>query len=172
MSRLVNFENEDSNEFIEYKIQPITKNETQISFIGNIFEVEKSKIITIKKTKKKLWQTSCFEAFWHTDAMQGYKELNVSAEGEWNIYSFASYRDLIGYSNEDEVIAIKKTIEAENRQNFSITVKHSTILSEAYFSICYLKYRNHDISYWSNLHENRLKPDFHNIKARNIKVSY
>ena len=39
-----------------------------------------------------LWEHTCFEAFWAWEGEECYWELNVSPSGDWNIYSFETYR--------------------------------------------------------------------------------
>lgn len=40
-----------------------------------------------------LWQSTCFEAFWGRPHDKGYWELNLSADGRWNLYHFIKYRE-------------------------------------------------------------------------------
>lgn len=42
--------------------------------------------------KDKLWEHTCFEAFFCAQGQSSYYELNLNPQGQWNLYSFESYR--------------------------------------------------------------------------------
>jgi hypothetical protein len=104
-----------------------------------------------------LWRTTCFEAFWGKAGQEAYWELNVSGEGEWNLYRFESYREPQPPSPSADFSVRSLTtslgeLECLLAPNVPITPWEA--------SLCAVVRLPSGVSYFSTLHAGP-KPDFH-----------
>lgn len=60
--------------------------------------------------KHALWEETCFEFFLAEKDAEPYREFNISPTGDWNVYSFSSYRQ--GMREELSFSSLPVTVEA------------------------------------------------------------
>ena len=110
-----------------------------------------------------LWQDSCFECFIGVKGFERYWEINLSPNGDWNVYCFSGYRQ--GMVEESAFQALPCTFfGTKNDLWFDVIVDLSPILREDHplelgiSSV--LKYHNGETSLWSLCHPGP-RADFH-----------
>src|SRR4051812_19971934 len=92
---LAPFSNEPSNPDLKIKVEVDLKEGSELSLSyrceGNLDSI----LIAEPKPGSradKLWEHTCFEAFFGIQGQDSYWELNLSPSGDWNLYHFDSYR--------------------------------------------------------------------------------
>lgn len=128
--------------------------------------------------KDSLWTTTCFELFLRqqndgkTDSWQkeSYLELNVSAEGDWNLYRFSGYRQRAQTDSKvesgDQPPQISITHIGPQRLDVEILCCLSQNCPIAthehgwFQPTCVLETKDGEKSYWSTAHPSA-QPDFH-----------
>ncbi len=110
-----------------------------------------------------LWQHTCFECFWAsaTTPQAPYTEINCSPNGNWNAYSFTSYRE--GISPDPNIEVHLKNWESEsNRAHFQIQISSAKNLSMTTVGLtAVIELLSGEKTYWSLSHPGP-QPDFHN----------
>ena len=114
-----------------------------------------------------LWKHSCFEAFLARPGAKGYWELNVSTNGDWNLYRFSDYRT----GGMEEVQAETPEVSfSKNRVGCRCTIQiplqpwweFADIPNIALTMV--LEDNKGNLSYWALSHPAD-KPDFHDRRG-------
>jgi hypothetical protein len=110
-----------------------------------------------------LWRESCFECFIGMKNSNRYWEINLAASGDWNVYSFSSYRQ--DMTEETAFQALPSFCHATRDElRLDLIVDLSRIVREGHALeigiSTVLKLRNGDITLWSLRHPGP-KADFH-----------
>ena len=114
-----------------------------------------------------LWKKSCFECFVQGVGREDYRELNLSSNGDWNVYHFTRYRT--GMVEDSTIDNIDSTTSVKSDEvvihcRFPLSGSYE-IHSPVQVGIsCILLHRSSTMSYWSLLHPGE-KPDFHDSRA-------
>ncbi|HCC55533.1 MAG TPA: hypothetical protein DEQ20_11545 [Desulfobulbaceae bacterium] len=127
---------------------------------------------TVRKRGDNLWQATCFEMFWAEEGQKNYRELNLSPNGDWNVYAFTDYRT--GMCQEERIaeplVKIKHTAEG-----FSLTAEleignlHAGQTPLRVGVSAVLKHRDARLGHWALVHLGK-NPDFHEPKAFLLRV--
>lgn len=69
-------------------------NRLQLSYElkGDIAAVQLPALAAMPQRRNELWQHSCFECFIGVPGQSAYWELNLSPNGDWNVYGLSDYR--------------------------------------------------------------------------------
>jgi len=119
-----------------------------------------------------LWRTTCCECFIRVVEKSEYFELNISPNGNWNVYRFADYRE--GMSTAESVTEIESQISKES----GVFILHCAVQLDGLVErgdkveigvSCVLKHNNGTTSYWALSHPGP-KPDFHNPQAFTLRL--
>ena len=120
------------------------------------------------KRMNELWTSTCFEAFFGWEKEPEYWELNLAPSGNWNCYTFESYRSFM--REEKEVVLLRKELKL-TRGHFLIEIQLPPDLlvpDEPLFiglsAVIEEKGKEpgqKNIRYWSLAHAED-HPDFHN----------
>ncbi len=99
--------------------------------------------------------------------------MNLSPNGDWNVYYFARYR--AGMVEESSIDNIDSTVCLEkNRAAVGCRVPligcHAEISSVLIGVSCILLHNSGELSYWALAHPGA-KPDFHDSRAFCVKLS-
>ncbi|MCP9825893.1 DOMON-like domain-containing protein [Synechococcus sp. EJ6-Ellesmere] len=111
-----------------------------------------------------LWRSTCFELFLAAEAQPGYREVNLSPAGHWNVYRFSSYRQ--GMENEPSLQAlpfefkpVPGSIELELAWALPDDLRSAPSALEA--GVCaVIEQRQGQLSYWAVTHPGT-EADFH-----------
>lgn len=116
----------------------------------------------------KLWENTCFEAFLQVGNSKGYLELNISPQGNWNLYRFSRYREgmaplVIGHSD----ISIELRPMVKGRESWAqidcrLRLPRELIPTRAGLSA--IIYETKPVSHWALLHP-VAQPDFHDKES-------
>lgn len=109
-----------------------------------------------------LWKHTCFECFWaETPSPEAaYTEINCSPNGNWNAYSFQSYRNGMSADNKLEV-QLKHWESDRERVNFQIQITSTQDLNMTVVGLtAVIELVNGEKTYWSLAHPGP-QPDFH-----------
>ncbi|MGB3692845.1 MAG: DOMON-like domain-containing protein [Spirulinaceae cyanobacterium] len=139
---------------------------------GNLTEL----VITEPKSQAtrqhELWQTTCFEFFLAMPDSPQYWEFNLSLDGDWNIYHFASYRQ--GMKEETAFTSLPFRINQDAESlNLYLELALSEIISEnqkievAIATVT--ESRNSEINYWALKHLSK-EADFHHRDSFEIAI--
>ena len=120
-----------------------------------------------------LWQESCFECFVQGVGREDYNEVNLSSNGDWNVYHFPRYRT--GMVEESTIDNIDSTISVEPDKvvihcSVPLHGSHEMTSSVQVGISCILLHRSNTMSYWSLIHPGQ-KPDFHDSRAFRMKLT-
>ncbi len=112
--------------------------------------------------RDELWKSTCFEAFLSLSAepSQPYLEINCSPRGDWNIYSFDSYRQ--GMTPSPDLVAqlIKRDVQPEYAV-FTVQIRGPLPSEPLLTSLtAVVQFVDGTISYWALQHSQE-KPNFH-----------
>lgn len=140
--------------------------ELQINFILE----DKNNIVAMEKDARperthELWKTTCFEAFFGVKGTNQYWELNVAANGNWNVYSFDGYREPAPPKEETRIPQISFYGSMED-ESFRLELKiplgklglQNKKLEVSLNSV--IEFKNKEKSYYALKHVGE-KPDFH-----------
>lgn len=110
-----------------------------------------------------LWNETCLELFFGPEHQENYWELNFSPSGDWNLYSFDSYRK--GMKEEARVQnVISQQTKNKNGLEFNLEIILNDLsLEDTSLNVgaaAVMKARNGEKSYWALKHVAD-KPDFH-----------
>ena len=154
---------------IAVECEVVRKNGTiQLTYLlsGDLEEVDlpEASAKTIARRRDNLWEKTCFECFLQVENCPGYHEVNVSPEGDWNVYTFDQYRSGMRAEQRVTSLAIASDHLADN-----FVVEFSLPLDELDVSNSSLKlglstvlaHTDGNRSYWSFCHGGD-RPDFHN----------
>ncbi len=110
-----------------------------------------------------LWRDSCFECFIGLKGHGRYWEINLSPNGDWNVYCFNDYRQ--GMTEETAFLSLPSTFyETKDDLWLDLIVDLSSLIREDHpleLGIsCVMKHSNGDTSLWA-LHHSGQRADFH-----------
>lgn len=128
-----------------------------------------SRKFSVQELKREdgLWKTTCFEAFFGVPGEPGYWELNLAANGAWNLYRFDGYRaPQPPAPSEDFVITrfevgngtLHCRLQPESRDPFALEAALCMVARTAQ-GTCYLSVKHAGA-----------KPDFHLRASFTVKV--
>ncbi len=121
--------------------------------------------------QNELWKETCFECFIPLKNSEGYFEFNFSPNGNWNIYSFESYRaqitevQVLSFQAPELLKAVRTSqgFECEIKLAGFLALAHPEAFDLDHLGITTVIKSSSGISYWALSHEGA-KPDFH-LKA-------
>lgn len=112
-----------------------------------------------------LWETTCFEAFISQKGSKEYWEVNLSSDGDWNIYHFNRYRE--DMKEEIKINSIKpvSTFTDEDIFLLKVSIPINSLFdlrkNSIECSLCsVIQHKDGEILYYSTHHAGE-KPDFH-----------
>lgn len=119
-----------------------------------------------------LWKGSCCECFVQGVGRDDYHEMNLSPNGDWNVYHFTRYRT--GMVEESAIESIESTISIERKRatircRLPLNDCHTRTSSVQVGISCVLLHRSGTLSYWALTHPGP-KPDFHDARAFRINL--
>ena len=108
----------------------------------------------------RLWESTCFEAFFRSEDEDGYREWNFAPSGQWAAYDFTAYRE--GMEAPD--VGAGPYVRMED--NFTWWTLGATVAVEAdrrwqLGLSAVLEEKDGTKSYWALAHPPSDKPDFH-----------
>lgn len=107
-----------------------------------------------------LWEETCFEFFWKGKGSK-YWEMNLAPSGDWQIYEFNKYRDLLG----EAPLQISNLQAGAQRESYTISgtiefgPQNQAVIDKV--SPTGILKTSADRFYFANSHP-KDKPDFHN----------
>ncbi|MEB3219472.1 MAG: DOMON-like domain-containing protein [Nostocales cyanobacterium 94392] len=69
------------------------------ALIGDLEQIEIPSVVDIPTRQDGLWETTCFEFFLGKYKSTHYWEFNLSPSGDWNVYRFERYREVMELEN-------------------------------------------------------------------------
>jgi len=123
----------------------------------------------------KLWEHTCFEAFFTWDKNEFYWELNLSPSGDWNLYRFENYRQ--GQTSEEKINPriSKFTKSALGVYSAQVSLDLGPILPQDASTVlavgltAVIERQDQSKSYWAIEHRGS-KPDFHIRQSFSLKI--
>ncbi len=111
----------------------------------------------------KLWESTCFEAFFQVPGLPRYFEVNLSPRKAWNVFVFSAYRTPQPPTEYEKVDLIDFVIgNNEITATFKFTNENFKTIRG---SICaVVKLKSGEMTYWSNHHADE-KPNFHHFNS-------
>ncbi len=112
-----------------------------------------------------LWQSTCFEAFWSAPGEPGYFEVNIAADGRWNLYRFDDYR-----TPQPPMAAQDfELIQLETRPGFVEATLSTRLPARAWeVSLCAVLRTREAGPFYFSTHHSGPKPDFHRRDSFNL----
>ncbi|MGH7766466.1 MAG: DOMON-like domain-containing protein [Candidatus Binatia bacterium] len=117
----------------------------------------------------RLWEHTCFEAFFAVKGRPAYYEINLAPSGEWAVYAFRGYRDPAWLPKEKSAPEIKVRraedsleLDASLRMDYFTAIPPDAGLSVALSAV--IEDNRGMLSYWALRHPPG-KPDFHHADA-------
>lgn len=150
---------------IESQLRQLSAEVLSIEFFitGNLHLIRWPSLTNIIETRQdELWKTTCLEAFVSPDSSNstGYLEINCAPNGNWNAYSFSSYRQGMKAA-ENTTVRLKERSQEANTASFRIEVQSTTPLSANSFGLTVvIEFTSGEKSYWA-LHHPKPTADFH-----------
>lgn len=125
------------------------------------------KFAGLGQRRDELWKSDCFEFFWSFDEV-AYCELNVSLDGDWQIYQFTGERN--GRTDSlSRVTKVSLEKKASNRWSMRIEVQvQSKPHLVGRFQIATILRIQGELEYFALKH-GRDRPDFHNMSLWRTK---
>lgn len=117
----------------------------------------------VESREDNLWKHTCLEAFFGqgNQPEDPYLEINCAPNGNWNAYSFGSYRETMTTSNTTKVRLLHRDSDGDLLR-FQIEVSSEAPLSFTHVGLtAVIEFANGEISYWALSHQGP-KADFHN----------
>ena len=119
--------------------------------------------------KERLWEHTCFEIFFAQKGMPNYWEFNLSPSGDWNTYSFSSYRQGMKQETYFDALPFKVEIRSDQKLKLDtvIDLKFVQDLSSIDIGLsAVLEHNNGTKSFWAVNHPGKV-PDFHDREGWN-----
>ena len=142
---------------------------------GDLTGVKWPELKTDPTRQDNLWKQTCYEAFISWGNSPLYWELNVSPSGDWNLYSFDSYREGQALENRIEWIDIVDIQKSNHSQRMKLNLDLSPLLpliksSELCLGLSAILVReDHSQTFWALDHKGD-QPDFHLKNSFLIKL--
>lgn len=163
-----------------FSLQPFQPTKTDLQITGEITrdnniltvhyklkgDLERIEIPTVEKLpirKNELWETTCFEFFLGLKDSPFYWEFNLSPSGDWNIYFFEDYRQLMELEYKVESLPFNLLRDSNAlylRLQFNLDCIISIIENLDVSITTVIKSKEGDISYWALKHCGK-EADFH-----------
>ena len=142
----------------------IDANELLLEYIlrGPIENIRFPKVSLQEARRDELWKQTCFEAFLSEslETSSPYREINCSPNGDWNAYSFSSYRQDMSRTNDTQVVLVHREI-SDNEALFRVQVQSEFLLSAKYLGItAVIEFSDGSKSYFALKHTGS-QADFH-----------
>lgn len=114
-----------------------------------------------------LWQETCCECFLQVAGRKDYFEVNLSPNGDWNVYHFERYRQEMTREPQVTAVLSELCIERERaivrcRLSVADCLGESAALRVGIS--CVVAHRGGATSYWALVHPAE-KPDFHDSRS-------
>ncbi|PHR25888.1 MAG: hypothetical protein COA36_13545 [Desulfotalea sp.] len=126
------------------------------------------------KRSDELWRHTCFELFVReeTGNKTHYLECNFSPAGDWNMYSFSSYREAmeqakIAAEPKITIEQAKKTLTLRAEVDLTGLVSASSVIDVGVG--CIVENKAGKLGYWAVTHPGE-KPDFHDPRSFEIRL--
>ena len=112
--------------------------------------------------RDRLWENTCFECFFSGQDQPGYREINISPSGDWNVYAFNDYRQ--GMRPEKAIQEVTVTVTTTDTISVAVFLPTAGIISPGTplkVGLCgVLREQSGQQSYWALTHP-AAQPDFH-----------
>ena len=110
-----------------------------------------------------LWQSTCFEAFVGAPGQESYWEINLSPNGDWNVYALSAYRQSLRPVAEFQALPYSLRTQQGDLQisfqlDFGQLLNPSLPIELSLTAV--LHHPNHGLSYWAWQHGGA-EADFH-----------
>lgn len=138
----------------------------EFKIVGPLAHIVWPSSSVIESRQDGLWQTTCLEAFFApgNKAEDAYFEINCSPNGDWNAYSFSSYRQGM-IAAEGVEVRVKERSSEGNEAFFRIEISSDQPFQAKSLALCaVIEFSNGEKSYWALKHPSA-KADFHNKDA-------
>lgn len=153
----------------------VSLNGSKLSFQFKIEDLKsKLKLPDMKDSAKRvigLWDNACFEAFWSYEGSPSYFEMNLSPNGNWNVFEFVNYRSP-GFPNLKESRAWRLTSYKRSENSFAADFETEVAFESGRsldFSLnAILVTKSGEKSFWALEHFGE-KPDFHKRESFLLK---
>ncbi len=139
---------------------------------GNIEEMSMPQPLTVPTRRNGLWKESCFECFVQNVGCEDYHEVNLSPNGDWNVYRFTGYRagmvEEFAIDNIDSTTRVepdKVTICCRIPLNGFLSMASPIQVGISSVLLC----RSATLSYWSLVHP-KPHPDFHDSRGFRLQL--
>lgn len=149
---------------ISSDLQKISPDKFEITFeiSGPLNKVVWPDPVIVESRQDELWKTTCLEVFLGagTEPNDAYVEVNCSPNGNWNAYSFSSYRE--GMTPTRHITVRLKDKSVQGQTAFFKIELHST---EAFAAVsvgltAVIEFTTGEKAYWALRHP-KSTPDFH-----------
>ena len=130
---------------------------------GDLEKIEVPATVDIPTRKDRLWETTCFEFFLGKHNSTHYWEFNLSPSGDWNVYRFERYREVMELENRIitlpfNVLRDRNALFLELEFNMHCLTSIDRNFDVSITSV--IKDKTGDTSYWAVKHCGE-KADFH-----------
>ena len=128
---------------------------------------------SLRARRDELWKSTCFEIFVGSADSRSYLEFNLSPAGDWNVYSFAGYREGMKVVRDVSEIQVSHSATPQlDDRSWSVVLTPSTKGEEGELAAllesrglvlgatAVIEYQNGQKEYWALSHAGD-KPDFH-----------
>lgn len=167
MSKLISFNSTPLSEALQISAKSLRVNsqtiELEFHLEGQLESILWPEFTPLPAARKNdLWKTTCFEAFFSTSSELStpYFEINCSPRGDWNAYTFESYRQGMNLAQSIEVKLLKREIHS-HQAHFVLQICGSLPESPLLTSLTsVIQFTDGTTSYWALEHEPG-KADFH-----------
>lgn len=135
----------------------------QYHISGDIHQLHVPRRSALAGRRHELWQDTCFECFVGVKGSERYWEINLSPNGDWNVYCFSGYRQ--GMTEETAFRAMPCTFyESKDDLWFGLSVDLSAIFRQDHILelgiSCVLRHQVGETTFWSLCHP-KAQADFH-----------
>ncbi|XGC79717.1 DOMON-like domain-containing protein [Bdellovibrio bacteriovorus] len=138
------------------------KIEITFQFSGPLHKIQWPDPLIIESRQDELWKTTCLEAFLGagSEPKDSYIEINCSPNGNWNAYSFSSYREGMTPSAHITVRLKEKSIQDQNAV-FKIELHSTQAIATACIGLTAVtEFTDGEKAYWALRHP-KSTADFH-----------
>jgi predicted metal-dependent HD superfamily phosphohydrolase len=180
---LVPFHKSDDNSMtISYRVmrseRMLTVDYTLQGDVSNC-KIEQQQIESPYRTEQRLWEHTCLEVFVSPAASLRYAEYNVSPTGNWSIYSFSNYRQLV--DTHENIYARPVTVQMTKLSAELVSFRVSVNLSDTldtddiagHFDVglaVVLETNEGTLGYWAVEHTRDDVPDFHDRRSLSLQL--